>query len=381
VIGSWVLAIALSQVEPVPRLRAELPNKTRIFVERTSAINTVTVELYAANLSSIETKDQHGFRHLVEHLACRGKDRLLDRKLESKGLYLTASTTRDGMAIQITGPSEHVGLAMDAVMEVATSFECTPEQIAKEVTILKEELAIISPAHLTAVTAWETFFGDQGLDAYGNPEVMATATPEQLKEVHRRQFLPAGLALVVIGDIAVDPVMTRAKSLLESRGGDEPSGSARFGDDTPSRVMSKSPGEARAVLVQGFPEVSTMSALAAALVFQSEIDGLQTIYTVSGRAGVVSLTCPDAGILGGIDELTLPQRTALVARARQLAAIYMRSQIQDRARYAHLLAVLLRDHPGLTPEDLLNQANGLTTEQILNGMRMFNRDECVRVSG
>lgn len=380
-IASWILAIAIGQVEPVPRLRVELPNRTRIFVEKVPETNTVTVELYASNAAAMESKEQHGFRHLVEHFAARGKDRTLDRRLESKGLFLTATTSRDGMAIQVTGPSDQVGLALDAVHEVATTFACTPEEIAKEAVILDEELALISSASWLAATAWDTIFGEAGLDAYGSPAVMRGATPEQLTDVHRRQFLPSGLAIVVIGDIAVDPVMARAKSLFETRGGDQPGGSPRFGDDTPSRVMAKYPGEARAVLVEGFPDVTTMAALAAALAFQTEIESLQAIYTPSGRSGIITITSPDPGILGAIDEMKPADRAALVARARQLAVIYLRSQIQDRARYAHLRALLLRDHPGLTPEDLLTQAKALTSEQILNGMRMFNRDECVRVSG
>ncbi len=380
-IASWILAIAIGQVEPIPRLRVELPNRTRIFVERVPDTNTVTVELYASNAAAMESKEQHGFRHLVEHLVARGKDRTLDRRLESKGLYLTATTSRDGMAIQVTGPADQVGLALNAVHEVATTFECTPEQIAKEVVILEEELALISPASRIAATAWDTIFGESGLDAYGAPELMKSATPDQLIEVHKRQFLPSGLAIVVIGDIAVDPVMARTKSLFESRGGDQPEGTPRFGDDTPSRVMAKYPGEGRAVLVEGFPDVNTMAALAGALAFQTEIESLQAIYTPSARSGVITLTSPDAGILGAIDEMKPADRSALVARARQLAVMYVRSQIQDRARYAHLRAMLLRDHPGLTPDDLLTQARALTSEQILNGMRMFNRDECVRVTG
>ena len=380
-LAQFLCAAILSQSEDPPKLRSELANGVRIFVERSATPNIVTVELYASNEASFETPDTHGFRHLVEHIAVRGKDRGLDKRLESKGLYLTASTTRMGMAIQITGPSSEVGLAIDAMNEISSSFSVTEDQIVKESQIINEENALLPTRTHLATTAWSTFFETGGLDAFGNVEVMAKATVDQLTRTHSHQFLAHGLSLVVIGDLPTQATMNRCKALFEGRSAERIPGPARISDDAPAKVSSPVSGAARAVLVEGFPDVNTMAALAAAFAFQSEIEGLQPVYTVSGREGVITLCAESLSDLGKIDQLASETKKAIVARGRRIAVNYIRNQIQNPSSYAHLRAVLLRDHIGVTPEDLLVQAVALTDDQILVAMGRFAPNECVQVAG
>ncbi len=371
----------MTQSEDPPKLRSELANGMRIFVERTNTPNIVTVELYASNEASYESPETHGFRHLVEHIAVRGKDRSLDKRLESKGLYLTASTSRMGMAIQITGPSEHVALAIDALNEITSTFSVTEEQIVKESQIIKEEKALLPNRTHLATVAWNTFFETGGLDAFGNVEVMAKATVDQLAKTHTNQFLAHGLSLVVIGDVQTQAVMNRCKELFEGRSGERIAGAPRFSEDAPAKVSSPIAGAARAVLVPGFPDVTTMAALAAAFAFQSEIEGLQPVYTVSGHEGVITLCAESASDLGKIDQLPSDVKKAIISRGRRIAVNYIRNQIQNPSSYAHLRAVLLRDHVGVTPEDLMVQAVALTDDQILVAMGRFAASECVQVAG
>jgi len=381
VISALLLAVAWHQDEPVPRLRTELPNGTKIFVERSATPNSVVVELYASNVASVERSNTHGYRHLVEHFASRGKDRTLDRRLESKGLFLTAVTSRDGMAIQISGPAEHIGLAMEGLLEVANHFEATEEQIVREVQIMAEEFALVSPLTKLANVAWEGFFADKGLDPFGTIEAMKSATPDSLADAHKMQFHPSGLAVVAVGDLNVDAVMNRLKEGFQARTGGTIEGELRLGDDAPAKLSAKVAGEARSVMIAGFPDVSTLATLAGGLAFQSELPGTQVVFTPTTRPGVISLTCRDAGVLAAIDRLGTPERAVLVGRARSMLVAYLRSQASQTSSYVHLRALLLRDSPGVTPDDLIQQASLLTTEQILNGMARFNRGECLQVAG
>src|SRR5688500_7954220 len=84
-------------IQQPPRLRTVLPSGAIVLVERMPAATSLSVQLFASARAVPESKQTHGWRHLLEHLVARGPKGDIDARLESQGAFMRARTLRDAM--------------------------------------------------------------------------------------------------------------------------------------------------------------------------------------------------------------------------------------------------------------------------------------------
>lgn len=378
---SGLAALAILQDDSLPKQRVELSNGTRIFAERRADWDSVTFCLFAAAGASADTPTTQGWRHLVEHLCVKGLDGKLDRRLERAGVLLTAETSRDGMTITVSGPADQAPLCLQALRECLAPLAVTAEQIASEVRIMRQELALRTPgAHLVSA-AWKGFFDERGLDPSGNLETMAKATPESLAAIHERQFAPGQLAIVVVGSIPVESTVRMVSETFAARPAVETEPMTRDGEDAPGRVESEAVGEGRSVLVDGISETRTLSVLAAGMGLGQVIPGARLSYVPSGLTACATLTTMARGDFEPADRLDSAGKALAAIRGRAALAAWVRSELSRPTRYAQWRATCLRQMPGFDPSELPGRIERLTTTQLQGGLDSWRRESCLQVVG
>src|SRR5579862_2564739 len=77
------------------RLRTILDNGAVVEVERDRTAKRLAIQLLVSSRSTPDTPTTYGYRHLLEHLEAPGRDVTLDKRLETRGGFLTAETLRD----------------------------------------------------------------------------------------------------------------------------------------------------------------------------------------------------------------------------------------------------------------------------------------------
>jgi predicted Zn-dependent peptidase len=381
-----MLALAISmallpQDEP-PRLRTICRNGAAIIVERMADQPVISVQLWASSRAVPETPQNHGWRHLMEHIIARGKGDL-DKRLETQGSYLRARTFRDAMQIEITVGPRQFDLAMSAISEVLRPLQTDQAAINHEVAIMREEFATSDDPVKFGGAAWQLAFGEAGLDSLGNLEVMAKATPEGLREVQRKHFYSENLVLSIAGPVDVKKATETAIALIGVKQGatlipavDRPPGKA-------GRVEAEGFGEGRAAIVTGFDRPQTVGALAFALAVANEVEGSFVTYTPSTRRGlvIVGQTEKLAAVGLRIDSVEPDDWNKLFAIGKILARRWVERYLGSASGLAYIRGLLLTQSHTSKPEQMLDAVDQLTFAQFQNAAKAFSKEKAVTVVG
>jgi predicted Zn-dependent peptidase len=300
------LAVLQVPLEQPPRLRTILPNGAVILVERMPEARFISVQLFASSRTVKDTPETHGHRHLLEHLVATGKGQDLDRRLETKGMYLRASTLRDAMRFEVLGSASQLQEGISALSEILQPLETTQERIDREVPVLQAELLMQEDSALLGNAAWKQAYGDAGLDPLGTMKAMKIATPDALRTLQRKQFYAENLVVVVAGPVDLDDATKRVAALIGGRQGAVRTADTPRAPGKPGRVESASFGEGRGALVGGFQEMRTVATLALALAVASDFEGSFVTYTPTAQNGliIVGQTSTTSGVGLRLDEIT-----------------------------------------------------------------------------
>lgn len=364
-----------------PRLRTLLKSGAAIFAEDIADADSVSIQLFASAKGVEETPATHGLRHLLEHLLVKGRDKTLDRRLESKGMFLSAETFRDAMKIEITcSPKDAVG-AIRSMAEMLRPIETTPADILQEVKIMEQELALMSADMRLSNAAWSQAFGASGLDPLGSISVMAGATPDALTDLHQRQFAKPNLVISIAGRVDVDRVTAAAREVLGADGPapQEPVASPRP-EGRSGIADSIAPGDARAAIVQGLDDDQTLYKLAAGFALANRFR-CRVLYTPSLQNGLIVLTDTGGGGFDKrIDELPAEEVDALWPLGQALLKNWLQGG-GTPSEVAYRRGMLLVQRLDLRPESLVERVGAMGLLDFRKGFDAFRRDKAVTVVG
>ncbi|HWD41502.1 MAG TPA: insulinase family protein [Fimbriimonas sp.] len=371
------IALQVPIIQP-PRLRTILPNGAIVLVQKEPTVKGLVMQLFVSAQTAPDSPKTSGLRHLMEHFIAKGRTGTLDKRLETNGAFLTAETLRDMIVFTLKLRPADLKLGMSAVADIMQMGEIKPEDIAKETQIIREEQALEQPSSILAAEAWKLAFGDSGIDPEGDPDVIGSATAEQLRLLHRSSFVGPNLVLVVSGNVDLDEATQAAAATLTTvppakisplplRIGKAGTGSADVS------------GEARAVTAPNFNSELTSARLAAAFGIASEIPDSFVTYTPSERGGLI--------IVGETsDSTTLDKRLSkmdpatIFATGRSLARQWVKQQIAPDSD-GYLRGMLIAQSSGLRPETMLDNLNRMTVEDFNAAVAEFQGRNAVAVIG
>ena len=199
-------------------------------VERTILPNGLTVLLkpdYSAPVASVQvwvkTGSVHegallgaGLSHYLEHLLFKGTERRAGREIsttvQAHGGYINAYTTFDRTVYYIDLPSEHVGVAIDLLADMALHSTFPADEVVREKDVILREIDMgrDDPDQRLGESLFETAFRQHPFryPIIGYKEVFSGVTRDDLVAYYRARYVPNNLVVVVTG--AVDPAATLA---------------------------------------------------------------------------------------------------------------------------------------------------------------------------
>jgi len=199
-------------------------------VERTVLPNGLTVLLkadHSAPVASVQvwvkTGSVHegallgaGLSHYLEHLLFKGTERRAGREIsttvQAHGGYINAYTTFDRTVYYIDLPSEHVGVAIDLLADMALHSTLPADEVAREKDVILREIDMgrDDPDQRLGETLFDTAFRQHPFryPIIGYKEVFSGVTRDDLVAYYRARYVPNNLVVVVTG--AIDPVATLA---------------------------------------------------------------------------------------------------------------------------------------------------------------------------
>lgn len=204
--------------------RTVLPSGVRVLTETIPSVGSVAVGAWVDAGSRDEAEPEGGITHFIEHMVFKGTQRrrgyLINQRMESVGGYINAFTSKEHTCFYARGLSEHLGRAMETVLDLVTQPTLPPKEIEKEKDVVVEEIKMYEDApedhvfdHYEAL-----LYPDHplGRPVIGTPESVRSFTQDDLARYIGQHYVPDRLVVAVAGNVRHADVVRHVERLLEA---------------------------------------------------------------------------------------------------------------------------------------------------------------------
>jgi zinc protease len=230
--GLVALAATLSLASALPAQRAELerrikrevlPNGLEVIAVENRGVPLVTIEADVKNGSFTQSPDYSGLSHLYEHMFFKANqeyprpDEFVGRASEL-GAVFNGSTSEERVNYYLTVPADSAAGGMQFLADALISPLFREDELnrEREVVIGEYDRNESSPdfAFNTAMgkALWTTAWSRK--NPLGDRAVIKSTTPEKMRTIQHRYYIPNNTALIVTGDIAPAQVFSMAEHMF-----------------------------------------------------------------------------------------------------------------------------------------------------------------------
>jgi zinc protease len=213
--------------------RKVLPNGLELLVIENRGVPLVTLEAVVKNGAFTQRVGTEGLAHLYEHMFFKANadyprpDGVMQRAA-GLGAVFNAETHEEKVNYYLTIPSDSMEAGLRLLSSALRAPLFLPGELAAEKVVVMGEYdrAESEPFwHLQqqmSLALWGAAFPQKNI--IGRREVLDAVTPEQLREIQQRYYLPNNTALIIAGDVSAADAFARVERLL----GDWPRGADPF---------------------------------------------------------------------------------------------------------------------------------------------------------
>lgn len=202
--------------------RTVLDNGVRVLSEHIPSVRSVAVGAWVDAGSRDERPSENGISHFIEHMVFKGTRRrrgyLINQRMESVGGYLNAFTTKEHTCFYARGLDEHLGRALETVVDLIAEPTLPPREIEKEKDVVIEEIKMYEDAPEDHVFDFyeEVLYPDHplGRPVIGTPETVRSFSRSDLEGYIGRHYVPDRLVVAVSGNVRHADVVRHVERLL-----------------------------------------------------------------------------------------------------------------------------------------------------------------------
>ena len=217
---AW-LPLSAQRAELERRIRRDtLPNGLEIIVVENHGVPLATVEADVRNGSFTQSPSYEGLSHLYEHMffkANRGypePDEFVAR-LSELGAIFNASTQEERVNYFLTVPSDSVDPAITLLATALRTPLFLKDELERErAVVIGEYDRIESDPYYALTTAtgkalWGSAWSRK--NPLGERDVILKTTPDQMRTIQRKYYVPNNTALIVTGDVDAARIFDAAR--------------------------------------------------------------------------------------------------------------------------------------------------------------------------
>ena len=204
-------------------LRTILPNGLEVIVVPNPGVPLVTIQAAVRNGSFTESPEYAGLSHLYEHMFFKANsdyprpDEFVNRASEL-GAVFNAETKEEVVFYYITIPKDSIesGMKFMASALKAPSFRADELERERAVVIGEYDRQESNPLFEFRKATEKALWGSAAnrKDPLGERGVISTTTPDKMRFIQQRYYVPNNTALIVAGDITPDRAFALARATL-----------------------------------------------------------------------------------------------------------------------------------------------------------------------
>jgi zinc protease len=218
------LPLRAQRAELEKRIRRDtLPNGLEVIVVENHGVPLVTIEVNARNGSFTQSPTYEGLSHLYEHMFFKSNvsypqpEQFVARASEL-GAVFNGTTQEERVNYYLTVPSDSTMPAMAFLASALRNPLFRADELERErsVVIGEYDRAESDPFYALQTAMGKTLWGSawSRKNPLGERAVILKTTPEQMRTIQRKYYVPNNTALIVTGDVIADSVFVAARRLL-----------------------------------------------------------------------------------------------------------------------------------------------------------------------
>ncbi len=192
--------------------KTTLANGLRVLTESMPAVRSASIGIWADVGSSLETREQRGISHLVEHMLFKGTHRRSAREIaeamDGVGGNLNAFTDKETTCYYAKVIDRHVPLALDVLSDMFLHSLFEPHELAKEQNVILEEIKMYddSPDELIHDLFLQTMWSGSNLGdpTIGFADAVTAMTSADLRAHMKRHYAPNSVVVAAAGNVDHD---------------------------------------------------------------------------------------------------------------------------------------------------------------------------------
>jgi zinc protease len=234
--------------------RRVLPNGLEVIVVENHGVPLATVEVNVRNGSFTQTPEYAGLAHMYEHMFFRANaeyprsELYLDRAAQL-GAVFNGTTQEETVSYYLTVPKDSVAAAVAWLTPALRSPLFLPSEldVERQVVLGEYDRNEASPFfQLQRQMDMKLYPGNYSRkNVIGDRQVIATVTPDKMRYIQRKYYIPNNSVLIVAGDVKPDSIFAVAERQL----GSWPRGADPFAADPIPPIPSLTGNDA--VVVEG----------------------------------------------------------------------------------------------------------------------------------
>ncbi|HET6275443.1 MAG TPA: pitrilysin family protein [Candidatus Cybelea sp.] len=189
--------------------KTTLPSGLRVLTEAMPSVRSATVGVWADVGSAVESREQRGISHLVEHMLFKGTQRRTARQIaetmDGVGGNLNAFTDKETTCYYAKVIDRHVPLALDVLADMFLRSLFDAQELAKEQKVILEEIKMYedSPDDLIHDVFLQTMWqgSNLGEPTIGFADTVVDLTPNDLRAHMSAHYAPNSVIVAAAGNI------------------------------------------------------------------------------------------------------------------------------------------------------------------------------------
>ncbi|HEX2778394.1 MAG TPA: pitrilysin family protein [Gemmatimonadaceae bacterium] len=212
-------ALERATLEKVIR-REVLPNGMEIIVVENHGVPLATIEIDVRNGAFTQAPGYEGLAHMYEHMFFKANadlpepEAFVDRAGELGAIY-NGTTTEERVNYYLTIPADSLRGGIEFIASALRSPLFRSDELERERAVVigeydrAESNPFLALTNETGKVLWGSAWSRK--DALGQRAAILATTPEKLRAIQKKYYVPNNSALIVAGDVVPDSVFRAAR--------------------------------------------------------------------------------------------------------------------------------------------------------------------------